>query len=82
MLGQTASAAVAITWSAVTSRSFAGLSAMKTRPLLTVVVPPPAPIAEPTDATAGSSQHGVDHGLLTLGHGLDRKCPAPPRTGR
>jgi hypothetical protein len=44
-----------ITWSAVASRSLFGLSAMNMRPLLIVVVPPPAPIAEPTDATAGSS---------------------------
>src|SRR5437879_13447288 len=31
-----------------------GFSAIYTRPLLTVVLPPPAPTAAPTDATAGS----------------------------
>ena len=34
-----------------------------------MVVPPPAPIAEPTDATAGIFQHRVYQGLLALGHG-------------
>ena len=44
---------------------------MNTRPLLTVVLPPPAPTAAPTEATAGSRMHGIEQGLLPLGHRLE-----------
>jgi len=40
--------------SAMLPRWFCGLSAMKTRPLLSVALPPPAPTADPSEATAGS----------------------------
>ena len=39
------------------------------RPLLTVGVAPPAPICDPTEATAGSRRTAFDQRLLALRHG-------------